>query len=287
MEQPPPTFTCFGLLAPELRLKIWEDALPEPRIIDLKLLAEPLSIYNPKPKIEYWVSTSPSINHEVLSKVNREARNVYFKSYRRTDILEQLGEFTRPVYIDFSRDILCRNCSIYDDFSSWWLPEIIRNILAGLNDEWVHETELLTLHPAALNTNSWIYNSMMVGMMKDHESRQRAVQCLLNILQEFPKLQHLRFIIDGRHNKSSGMHKIVEPSETFPDRFDNEHKDLALMAFADFLKHVKEQHPEVGLPKIELALIIDVEDNAEANWRRVWDYDNMICGFARQNSRAD
>jgi hypothetical protein len=279
MEQPFSKFTCFKRLAPELRLKIWEDALPEPRIIDLQLLNEHgEQLSDLRSSGWQWCYTSRKNNLEALSQTNHEARDVYLKSYQKTDILEQLGGFSRKFYIDFSRDIFYPNSRLYRSSSRALDSEVARGFLARPNSAWTYKTTLLAVHPSTLS-KIFDYGHLM-GSMGLMAARGRATEFLLHTFLEFPKLQHLRVVIDGRNKVFSGPHEIVEPSEANEDYVYFGCRAVIQAGFADFLKHLKEQNPEISIPKTELALIINGKDTAK--WERRWDYRYMSCLCSRK-----
>lgn len=272
MEPPPPsaptTLHDFKRLPIELRLKIWEDAIPDPRVIDLKLLnSHNQTADDPSPEMEDWQWTykPPSeINHVALSQVNRESREVYLKTYQRTDLFESLGGFTRKLYVDFSRDILYRNCWIYD----FWSNDLSKlpDTFAQANSKWAKDTELLAVRPSILRPWS-------IGGFGTIE--ERTEQTILNLIASFPKLKHLRLIIDGRGTRIPGPHEIVELPDAGSGSDSLSQKVHAETALAKLLEHIKEQNPSVSIPRTELALLINGKDHP--GWERRWNYSSSKC----------
>lgn len=102
----PKTFPKFGQLPAEIRLQIWEEALPGPRAVMLKTpypssqtcLAQSLKLKKAEPVDEVWGS---SVRPPALLHVNSESRYVALKKYHLA-----LGTETQAprVYIDFEHD---------------------------------------------------------------------------------------------------------------------------------------------------------------------------------------
>ncbi|KAI0009556.1 hypothetical protein F4779DRAFT_627701 [Xylariaceae sp. FL0662B] len=105
----PTTFTQFNRLPPELRIKIWQHAMPEARTVVVKSpyanrgftsnsLEGPL--LQPQDQEESWYSTTqiPALLH-----VNAEARYEALKHYK---ISLGVGNTEPRIYVDFSRDTL-------------------------------------------------------------------------------------------------------------------------------------------------------------------------------------
>ena len=98
----PRRFTCFQLLAPEIRVKIWALALPGPRVVDI--------IYDRTTNC-FFERSRPAETH--LVHVNKEAREEVFKHYSAwfgTEIQHPL------IYINMRIDIVKIN---FDAFRYW------------------------------------------------------------------------------------------------------------------------------------------------------------------------
>ncbi|KAI0596743.1 hypothetical protein F4775DRAFT_584776 [Biscogniauxia sp. FL1348] len=122
--QRPTNFTKFGELPPELRIKIWQHAMPEARIVVIK---SPYTRNTQTPKSldealshacddeETWQSTTqiPALLH-----VNAEARYEALKHY----ILSfGVGGRQSRVYVDFSRDtVFFGHSELKPECSSLW-----------------------------------------------------------------------------------------------------------------------------------------------------------------------
>jgi hypothetical protein len=105
----PRTFSKFGLLPAEIRCQIWREALPGPRVIEIRNNS-PQKPLNVEPAFRGITSTCriPSLLH-----VCREAREEALKSY---ELSFAIGEMPSKVYIDFNRDIVFfgSRCDFYD-----------------------------------------------------------------------------------------------------------------------------------------------------------------------------
>jgi hypothetical protein len=69
------TFYCFSKLAPELRLKIWNDSLPDPRIVEVEVWDTPDDEY------EWWASAESKHQPCGLLLASKESRYVYLKHW--------------------------------------------------------------------------------------------------------------------------------------------------------------------------------------------------------------
>jgi hypothetical protein len=129
---PPPTFTCFGRLPPELRLKIWDYATEKhcrERIHAVYITNANLEYYNgldlrddfetiPKttPKEEPWKFVSNLTVHPALY-VNRESRTHYISRTR--------AQFAFGTYINFETDIVFVPEREYDEYSEISVPQFL------------------------------------------------------------------------------------------------------------------------------------------------------------------
>ncbi|KAI1806413.1 hypothetical protein F4811DRAFT_147479 [Daldinia bambusicola] len=171
--QSPTTFNKFNELPPELRVKIWQYAMPDPRTVVVKSpyseqkqtprsLEEAIS--DPHSQGEAWYSNTqiPALLH-----VNAEARYEALKHYK---LSLGVGSLQPRIYIDFSRDTLFfGNSELKPECSSLWastlgldevqrlavVPEgawrVLRWKKVDLNSLqriiFVHDTEKLELGP--------------------------------------------------------------------------------------------------------------------------------------------
>ncbi|KAI1376431.1 hypothetical protein F4677DRAFT_78029 [Hypoxylon crocopeplum] len=171
--QSPTTFTKFGELPPELRIKIWQYAMPGPRTVVAKSpyrkqqqtpksLEEALS--ESHDQAETWYSTTqiPALLH-----VNAEARHEALKHYK---LSLGAGGLQPRIYVDFSRDtVFFGNSELKPECSPLWastrdlnqvqrlavVPEgawrVLRWKKVDLNSLekmiFVHDTEKLELGP--------------------------------------------------------------------------------------------------------------------------------------------
>ncbi|KAI1084181.1 hypothetical protein F5B20DRAFT_287240 [Whalleya microplaca] len=105
----PTTFSQFNQLPPELRIKIWQHAMPEARTVVVKSpytkqrsISKSLeaALLPPHDHEESWYSTTqiPALLH-----VNAEARYEALKQYK---ISLGVGNAPPRIYVDFSRDTL-------------------------------------------------------------------------------------------------------------------------------------------------------------------------------------
>ncbi|KAI2615842.1 hypothetical protein GGR54DRAFT_251859 [Hypoxylon sp. NC1633] len=171
--QRPTTFTKFNELPPELRIKIWQDAMPDARTVVVKSpyarqqrtprsLDEALS--KPCDKEDTWYSTAqiPALLH-----VSAEARHEALKHYK---LSLGVGISQPRIYVDFTRDtVFFGNSELKPECSPLWastqdlnqvqrlavVPEgawrVLRWKKVDLNSLekmiFVHDTEKLELGP--------------------------------------------------------------------------------------------------------------------------------------------
>ncbi|KAI0118568.1 hypothetical protein F4776DRAFT_259888 [Hypoxylon sp. NC0597] len=122
--QRPTTFTKFNELPPELRIKIWQHAIPEPRTVVVKsphtkqkqtIRSLEEAIFEPQNQEETWYSTTqiPALLH-----VNAEARYEALKHYK---LSLGVGGAQPRIYVDFSRDtIFFGNSELKPECSPLW-----------------------------------------------------------------------------------------------------------------------------------------------------------------------
>ncbi|ETS80096.1 hypothetical protein PFICI_07625 [Pestalotiopsis fici W106-1] len=119
-----PSFSKFNDLPPELRIKIWQTAMPEARTVVVK------SPYAPKddapPSLEEalvhtdgptktWTSNTPI---PALLHVNAEARHEASKRYQ---LALSVGQHQPRIYVDFTRDtIFLGSSELKPECSSLW-----------------------------------------------------------------------------------------------------------------------------------------------------------------------
>lgn len=133
-------FNRFPKLPPELRLKIWAHALPDPRIMAIESVP-------PRTK-DYLISCKDRIPSTLL--VNRESREVALKRYSLRFLTFE-NVYGPPVYFDFGRDIVCVNkCS-----DGWWID---------FNDEFNKDLSLvkrvIVRHRIARSSREFILRTM-------------------------------------------------------------------------------------------------------------------------------
>ncbi|KAI0835306.1 hypothetical protein F5Y06DRAFT_137782 [Hypoxylon sp. FL0890] len=171
--QKPTTFTKFNDLPPELRIKIWQHALPGPRTVVVKSpytrqkqtprsLEEAISERHNQDETWYSTTQIPALLH-----VNAEARYEALKHYK---LALGVGSAQSRIYVDFSQDtIFFGNSELKPECSTLWaftrdldrvkrlavVPEgawrILRWKKVDLNSlekmTFVHDTEHLDLGP--------------------------------------------------------------------------------------------------------------------------------------------
>ncbi|KAI1405739.1 hypothetical protein F4819DRAFT_482457 [Hypoxylon fuscum] len=122
--QAPTTFTKFNELPPELRIKIWQHAMPESRTVVVKSpypsqrhtprsLEEAMSDSHDQEDTWYSTTQIPALLH-----VNAEARHEALKHYK---LSLGVGDAQPRVYVDFNRDtIFFGNSELKPECSPLW-----------------------------------------------------------------------------------------------------------------------------------------------------------------------
>ncbi|KAN0112465.1 hypothetical protein V8E51_005416 [Hyaloscypha variabilis] len=108
-EQPEPCFPLFPKLPPEIRNKIWELSMPEPRIVRIEHDPRDMSTVELEEiKLEagcnpWWRARAVAGPVPVLLHVNKEARSFMGQYYKLFFGNQTQG---RPIYFDAARDTL-------------------------------------------------------------------------------------------------------------------------------------------------------------------------------------
>ncbi|MCJ1248771.1 hypothetical protein MMC30_005990 [Trapelia coarctata] len=102
-------FTLFPALPAELRLKIWEFALPGPRVVEIKAPPPSFADRPPDSALDDFTSSCaiPTLLH-----VNSEARGIALKHY---ELSFATGTFPPRIYFSFERDTLYFPEYVFDD----------------------------------------------------------------------------------------------------------------------------------------------------------------------------
>jgi hypothetical protein len=95
----PTTFPKFPLLPPEIRQQIFALALPDRRIVELRLQPASKASYHEYTRV--WRSPCPP---PALLHVSREARSIALKRYR---LAFRGVKWPAAIYVDFATDIFC------------------------------------------------------------------------------------------------------------------------------------------------------------------------------------
>ncbi|KAH7418386.1 hypothetical protein BKA64DRAFT_198050 [Cadophora sp. MPI-SDFR-AT-0126] len=137
-------FTLFPKLPVELRFKIWRDAQPHPRVIDIIFTED-------SPNHSFSTATPP-----VLLYVCRESRSETLRIYKGVSKLmkSSTADVHRPIYIDPLEDVLL----IADDWKTapadpdGWIP--LDNIVSWLDEDILKAQKRLAIGLAMLDDNS-------------------------------------------------------------------------------------------------------------------------------------
>jgi hypothetical protein len=273
-------FHHFPLLPKELRVQIWKEALPEPRVIELKLVDKlHPTLYTwqvPKDDNEFvWKTTSPPISIPLL-RVSREARLATLEWYENRGLYYHGTDTWTCVYVDFSRDTfylnIDENVHLIVGFEGW-------DISSDLY--WATKAQNLAV-------NLGIFGERNIGEIPRYarfeqlwtpEGQAVVIQEFLDLFQNLPALKELNFVLDGRNPIFGGPVEIIEPTAEFEDYWEPDGRTLASAWIPDTLSELHRQRPEVKIPpKVGLKLLTNGKDTEHLERR--WDYCFARCRFA-------
>jgi len=144
VSEPRSQFTIFPTLPAELRLKIWEFALPGPRVVEIKA---PDCIFLEGDPIASLDFTSACAVPTPLH-VNSEAREVALQHYQ---LSFATGTFPPRIYFCFERDTLYFPEWVFDDGS---VPDIMPFVTA------ISSSERARIRSVAVDVDRWFGNNM-------------------------------------------------------------------------------------------------------------------------------
>lgn len=276
MASPSGHFNIFPSFPREIRLQIWMLASPDPRIIDLTLRnSEGGLLYGRYSAAKGpWFWTTGSTISLPLLQVNHEARNTTLESYSPTSIREKNGLSWRAAYIDFKRDTLYRACERFDPLFQF---QQAYDIIIENPSTWTCNTTKLALPLTVIREDFWKSYHRTLGGFQDFnhpDGRKYAIRCILSILLRFPAIKQLFLVIDGRDDQFGGVPEIVEPSESYADYDDPTGHIIALKAISLIVDDLRNNHPNINLPRIDLALFTNGDNTS---LERRWYYDYAEC----------
>lgn len=290
MKTPPLTFEPFARLPKELRLRVWSLSFPDSRIIDLRIVdGEDNKIsHNRQPGSGHWHwASAPNSTPLPQLLVNHEARNVVLKSYQKTEIREHEGRLWKPAFIDFTRDVLALN---------WYRCEPIRQLSMGTDftehivSPWMSQTRNLAVRVSTILNNGWnLYHAdiaQWTTKCNTPAGRKDGVRGVLTIIEHFPMLKQLKLIcMDAREKKFPGPDQIIEPPEAYTNHCEPHERMHTIVAVEFVLNDVRAQHPDLKLPDVKLAALINGGYDEEL--KRRWGFDYAKSSFVDPIKKAE
>jgi hypothetical protein len=208
-------FHPFPRLPQELRLEIWEQALPSPRIIDLRYKC--LNMDNFEWETQ-WVANCTPVSQS-LKYVNKEAREVFYQAYKTMAVLYENDKWssTAMTEVDYGRDTA---------YFSVHIPERSKIIVAGSSPswddtldytldttvKWCGKLKTVALDLAILQKPFYRRSKMYGGfnaLLFDPKARVNGV--IEDVLAVFPALERLYFVIDTTTDAPRAM---VDPLDS-------------------------------------------------------------------------
>ncbi|KAN0115559.1 hypothetical protein V8E51_005103 [Hyaloscypha variabilis] len=274
--------TTFGLLPhllPELRLEVWEHALPPPQILDLALTDRrrgrvlPLSYQN-------WGTTSTWTTRAAppIPLVNHEAYQVFLKSYDRTYIWDDpIARIGKSIWIDYSRD------TVY--FSRENFKRLIRCITGqtATGERYPPQmTSPFDFSKVQCITAEWPPLGPFHGEGEPGQGDgqpQSIARDLSMLLELYPKLEEYAIVVDGRDLDFAWEEEFTADEEgRFPDlrgKWNGMLVDatvercekggvvvrgrsmLAPGALVPLIEAMRERRPDLRIPTLKLKLFVN------------------------------
>lgn len=280
-------FNLFTLFPEEIRLKIWKESFPKPRIIDLKFansegFSYVFSLASGCGSDGPWHWTTNSRLSLPLLQVNHEARRTTLELYKPTTIRQENALRSGATYIDFARDTIYRSCIFPDRLFKF---DEAYNIMVSNTSTWSCNITRLAIGFAVLQPRRYLLRGEWLGtfVFPSAKARKHALRVLLVACTHFPAVQNLLLAIDGRETQFGGSTEIVDSSKLPVDIRHHDGREAALRALSIVAGSLRSQRPDVNLPEVKLVLFTNGEDTA--SWERHWSYYDSSYSVARPGSR--
>lgn len=272
-------FHQFPLLPKELRVQIWKNALPEPRIIELNLIDKlhpTLYLWQTHGEDDnefVWETASPPINIPLL-RASREARLATLESYENKGIYYHGTNTWTYVYVDFSRDTFYLNRDEHMHVMCGFAMDIPEDLY------WTARVQNLAVNLGmfAIRNIGEIPRYSRFEQFWTPEGQADVIRDLLDIFENFPALKKFNFALDGRNPIFGGPVEIIEPTAEFEDYWEPDGRTLASAWIPDTLSELHRQRPQVRIPpQVGLKLLTNGKDMEHLERR--WDYCYACCRF--------
>jgi hypothetical protein len=271
------TFHLFPMLPRELRYLIWKFALPDSRVVELSLAGK----HNPESGLRgmydrerswYWRSTSSGCLVFPLLCTTHEARDVALGSYQVLAAFDQSQAPWRRSYLDYLRDKLYFSKQSYEHFL-----DVRTGLFKYLRCSPVRPDKIRSLAISSKGPYWWGDTERSLQQFTDPEDREVAIQYLASVFEIFTALDEFMLVIDGRSARFEGPDELVEPNSEFKDFYCANSREQFLEWIPGIVEDLKSQQPNLKIPPVRLALLINGRDTA--NVQRRWDYHSSNCYF--------
>lgn len=315
------TFHLFSTLPGELRLKIWEFALPGPRTIELQC-SYGLKHYK---KLDSdgppnWGASSSEFTSLALLRVNHEARNATLEYCGTIIVLEEIGQPAIALWANFRNDtIYMRNSqielmdgllidappwaarvhSLGINFGSLAFSSMLSpygherphfSVTKDLGRTCVWNEETHDYKFGASSEHNWIDpDYVRFSQFNSVAGRAFAVRYLEMVFRVFPGLVELLLIIDGRNPNAFpplDPVEIFEPTSEHECSYQAGGRTMVSAWTPGIVEELRATNPGWRVPKVKLVLMINGEGkDTPEGWERRWDYTYARARYCSPGSR--
>lgn len=204
----PATFPLFPRLPKEIRLQIWELALPGARIVELTCTTNKHPIWG-DPEIS-WVWTTDVASPPHLY-VNLEARDTALRSYDPVDVWECTSFPSGRTFVDYSKDMFFFHEEDFMDLLDDLNPKI-----ASLAAPAIRLDKTQHLAVSANCHEEWCDG--FIGVSRHPDGIKSAQRYLGAILNAFTGLKKLVFVLDeGGYESEDDFREIMDAEAEWDD----------------------------------------------------------------------
>lgn len=206
-------FHPFPRLPQELRLDIWQKALPDPRIIELRFMY--LNDQNITDWRDWhcptqeWVASSTSLSRS-LFRANKEAREVFLKAYKIMDVVSDEPGQSRAstIEVDYERDVFYVTANIPERSNSP-ATELLHD-----QTMWFKRLKRVAVDLTIMQKGFYRQLGIYTGFAAfKFDPSARALGVVEDALAMFPALEQLYFTVDTATGTSRLLVDLMDSEE--------------------------------------------------------------------------